>query len=98
MLVVEARGDSTGAVLGQGDMLVWCFWSDSAENWIFCSCFSSLVVDIPVLVQRPIPMVLLFSRPSDSAVAVRCQVVDALITHVVLDMPVAVQRQVLMVR
>ena len=43
-------------------------------------------------------MVLLFSRPRDSAVAVRCQVVDALIAHVVLDMPVVVQRQVLMVR
>ena len=27
------------------------------ELWIFCSCRSSLVVDIPVMVQRPIPMV-----------------------------------------
>ena len=33
-----------------------------------------------------------------SSVAVRCQVVDALIAHVVLDMPVVVQRQVLMVQ
>ena len=40
----KTRRDSTGAVLGQGDMPVWCFWS-------------SLVVAIPVMVQRPIPMV-----------------------------------------
>ena len=33
-----------------------------------------------------------------SSVAVRCQVVDALIAHVVFDMPVVVQRQVLMVQ
>ena len=33
-----------------------------------------------------------------SSVAVRCQVVYALIAHVVLDMPVVVQRQVLMVQ
>ena len=34
----------------------------------------------------------------DSTVAARCQVVDALIAHVVLDMPVVEQRQLLMVQ
>ena len=33
-----------------------------------------------------------------SSVAVRCQVVDALIAHVVFDMPVVVKRQVLLVQ
>ena len=68
---VDVRGDSTGAVLGQGDMPVWCFCQTAQKTVDFLQLLSSLVVDIPVMVQRPIPMVLLFSGPRDSAVAVR---------------------------
>ena len=45
------------------------------------------------------PMVPVYSADHEgSSIAVRCQVVDAFIAHVVLDMPVVVQRQVLMVQ
>ena len=56
-----------------------------SKLWLFRSCCSSAVVVIPFVPQRQIPMV-------------RCQVIDALIAHVVLDMPVVVQRQLLMVQ
>ena len=60
----------------------------------FPHAFLDMVVYIPVVAQRQIPHgPCFFADHRDFPVAVRYQVVDALVVHVVLDMPVVAQRQ-----
>ena len=68
LLADEARGDSTGAVLSQGDMPVVvpsAAFGETAQKTVEIPQlpFFDKLVQISVVVQRPIPMVLLFSRP-----------------------------------
>ena len=50
--------------------VTWCFWPDSAENWIFLQLPFIAGRRFPVVVQRPIPMVLPLEDHRNSAVAV----------------------------
>ena len=66
--IVDVRGDSTGAVLKQGDMPVVVAsgaFGQTAQKTVEIPQlpFFDKVVQISVVVQRPIPIVLLFSRP-----------------------------------
>ena len=67
-LAHEAGGDSTGAVLSQVDMPVVVSsgaFGETAQKTVEIPQlpFFDKLVQISVVVQRPIPMVLLFSRP-----------------------------------
>ena len=66
--IVNVRGDSTGAVLSQGDMPVVVpsgAFGETAQETVEIPQlpFFDKLVQISVVVQRPIPMVLLFRRP-----------------------------------
>ena len=66
--LVNVRGDSTGAVLGQGVMPVVVpsgAFGETAQKTVEIPQlpFFDKLVQISVVVQRPIPMVMLFRRP-----------------------------------
>ena len=80
---VDVRGDSTGAVHSQGDMPVWCVWSDSAENFGFSAAAVLRRSSISLSWCRGrFPRSSCSEDHRDSAVAVCFLVVDAPVVQV----------------
>ena len=82
------------------DKMLCPWWNDRLygpdvqKTVVFHSCRSSQVVVIPVVSRCRFPWSSCSEDHGDSTVAVFFVVVDAPVAHVVLDMPVVVQRQV----